>query len=211
MSSDQWKGLSQKMTKKELILDILGWFFLVLGIVSVITHVFFGNWRYTVWFCNHSMIITGIAVLCRNRFWLTAMLNWSLIPLSLWTIDFIGKVVFNVSILGMTEYMFVGLGWMNIVGLQHLFTVPLMLYSLYLLGKPSPKAWLGTTLHAAILGVISYFFITADYNINCAHTACKPMQWLPYYIVLWPVVAVLLFYISNKLLVLIFRKSKALK
>jgi hypothetical protein len=202
---------SRKMAKKELILDILGWFFIALGLVSVISHVVFGNWRYAVWFCNHAMIITGIAVLCRNRFWLTAMLNWSLIPVSLWAIDFVGKVLFDVYIFGMTEYMFVGIGWMNIIGLQHLFTVPLMLYAMHLIGKPSQNAWLGTTLHAAILWVVSYFFITPDYNINCAHTACQPMQWLPYYTVLWPVVAVLLFYISNKLLVWIFSGPKAAK
>ncbi len=195
------------MAKKERVLDILGLIFIVLGLISVISHVFFGNWRYAVWFCNHAMIIAGIAVLCRNRFWLTAMLNWALIPVGIWTIDFISALIFGYFPFGITQYMFEEP--VQIISLQHLFTVPLMLYAMHLLGKPARRAWVGTTIHGIIIWIISYFFITPDYNVNCAHHACTLLKWLPYYVVLWPLVAVLMFFVTNKFLVWIFSAPRA--
>ncbi len=181
----------------------LGWFFLVLGIISVFWHVVVQDWRYAVWFCNHAMIIVGIAVLNRNRFWLTAMLNWALVPVSLWVIDFVGKLVFGVYIFKITEYMFVEPWWRHFLGFQHLFTIPLMLYALYLLGKPMKNAWVGTAFHGAVLWIISYFLITPDYNINCAHTSCVPMiiPQTPLYAVLWPIIAIAMFFITNWFLI----------
>ncbi len=199
------------MTNKERVLDFLGWLFLLLGIGSVIGHIVFQNWKYAVWFCNHAMIITGLAVLFRNRFWLTAMLNWAVIPVSVWAIDFIVRTVFGVFIFGVTTYMFEGPVWNNLMSLQHLFTVPLMLYTMYLLGKPAKNAWLGTTIHGIILWIISYYLITPDYNVNCVHHSCTMLGWLPYYVILWPLIGILMFYVTNKFLVWAFRKSKALK
>lgn len=195
------------MTKKERILDILGWIFLVLGLVSVSWYLFFSRWQYAVWFCNHAMIITGIAVLCRNRFWVTAMLNWSLIPVSIWAIDFISGVIFNYFPFGITQYMFEGP--LQIISLQHLFTVPLMLYTMHLLGKPAKWAWLGTTAHGIILWIISYFIITPDYNVNCVHTACTLLKGLPYYTILWPLTAILMFFVTNWFLVWAFNAPRA--
>lgn len=198
-----------KTSKKETILNVLGWIFLFLGLASITWYVKFQNWRYAVWFCNHSMIIAGIAVLCRNRFWLTAMLNWSLIPVTAWVVDFLCKIIFGIHLLGITEYMFTGSFWMHLISLQHLFTVPLMLFALHLLGKPAPLAWIGTTIHGTILWLISYFLITPDYNINCAHHACVTMNWLPDYVVMWPIVAFVMFFSTNKFLCWVFSALKA--
>ncbi|MEM4247172.1 MAG: hypothetical protein QXR48_00395 [Candidatus Woesearchaeota archaeon] len=195
------------MAKKERVLNFLGWIFIALGLVSVITHVVFGNWRYAVWFCNHAMIISGLAIMYKNRFWLTAMLNWSLIPVSMWTIDFVSKVLFGIFPFGITQYMFEGP--IQIISLQHLFTVPLMLYAMHLLGRPTKWAWLGTTAHGIILWIISYFFITPDYNVNCAHQACTLLKGLPYYVALWPFIAILMFFVTNKFLVWAFSVPKA--
>ena len=191
----------------------LGWFFLVLGIISVFWHVIIQDWRYAVWFCNHAMIITGLAVLHKNKFWLTAMLNWALIPVSLWIIDFLGKLLFGTYLLRITEYMFVEQWWKHLLGYQHFITVPLMLYALWMLGRPAKNAWLGTTIHGAILWVISYFLITPDYNVNCAHTSCVPMlipqvSWYP---VLWVVVAVIMFFLTNWFLVWAFSEQPKAK
>ncbi len=197
------------MAKKERILDILGWIFLLLGIASVCGHLVFQNWRYAIWFCNHAMIITGLAVIYRNRFWLTAMLNWAVIPVSIWTLDFIVRVVFGVFIFGVTTYMFEGSVWNNLMSLQHLFTVPLMLYAMHLLKKPAKWAWLGTTAHGIILWIISYYFITPDYNVNCVHSACTLLNGLPYYVTLWPLIAILMFFLTNRFLCWAFSAPKA--
>jgi hypothetical protein len=198
------------MKKKELVLDILGWIFIIMGVASVGWHVIFLKWEYAIWFCNHSMLITGTAVLMRNRFWLTAMLNWSVIPITVWMIDFIGKLFFNVYIFRVTEYMFEGPSWGHIISMQHLFAVPLMIYALYLLGKPDKWAWLGTLLQSAILFSISYFFITPDYNINCAHTACISwLQNLPHYPIVWFLLTLGMFIVTNWLLVWIFSGREA--
>jgi hypothetical protein len=195
--------------QKERILDALGWFFIVLGITTAGWYVLFSRWQYAFWFCNHAMIIAGIALLKRNKFWTTATLNWALVPVSMWVIDFAGKVLFDAHVLGITEYMFIGPWWGRILSLQHLFTVPLLLYALQLLGAADKNAWLGTTAHGAILWLISYFIITPDYNVNCAHEACQ--SWLrgEYYVVLWPLIAVALFYLTNAFLVWLLNSRAA--
>lgn len=197
--------------KKEVKIRFLGWFFLFLGLISVFWHVVVQDWRYAVWFCNHAMIITGIALLNKNRFWLTAMLNWALIPVSLWVIDFVGKIIFGKFLFGITEYMFVEPWWKHFLGFQHLITVPLMLYALFLLRKPDKNAWIGTTFHGAVLWLISYFLITPDYNVNCVHETCVSFLRSQYYVVLWPFVAVLMFLLTNWFLVWVFHHKSSPK
>jgi hypothetical protein len=196
--------------KKVQKIRFLGWFFLVLGIVSVFWHVLIQDWRYAVWFCNHAMIVVGLAVLNKNKFWLTAMLNWAVIPVSLWMIDFLSKLLFGMYLFRITEYMFVEGWWRHLLGFQHLFTVPLMLYTLYLLGKPVKNAWLGTTLHGSILWIIAYFFITPDYNVNCAHETCVPaiIPGFAAYPYVWPFIAIVMFIVTNWFLVWVFRRVR---
>jgi hypothetical protein len=155
------------------------------------------------------MIIAGIAILKRNRFWTTATLNWSLVPVSMWVIDFAGKLLFDTHVLGITEYMFVGPWWGRILSLQHLFTVPLLLYALHLLDSADERAWLGTAVHGAALWLISYFIITPDYNVNCVYEACQSWLQSEYYVALWPLIAVALFYLTNAFLVCLLNPRAA--
>jgi hypothetical protein len=195
---------------KSTALNITGWFLLVLGIVTASWYVLFSRWQYSLWLCNHAMIIAGLAILFRNRFWLTAMLNWAVLPVSAWCIDFLGRLLFGVHILGITEYMFTGPMLTKLLSLQHLITVPLMLYGLLLMGRPDKKAWTGTALHAAALWAISYFIITPDYNINCAHAACSiTLSWLPAYRIMWPVMAFAMFSLTNFFMVRIYQTRAA--
>lgn len=187
----------------------LGLFFILLGIITLFWHIFVLDWRYVFWFCNHAMLIVGWALLKKNRFWLTAMLNWSIIPVSLWVVDFLSKLLFGFYIFGITSYMFAQPFWKNIVSLQHLFTVPLMLYALWLVGKPHPRAWIGTTLHGTTLWLISYFFIRQDYNVNCVHKACVSFLDWPNYAFWWIIVGITMFFATNKILSLVFNAIKA--
>jgi hypothetical protein len=196
--------------RKNRIIHSLGWFFLVLGTITAGWYALFSKWQYAFWFCNHAMIITGIAILKKNNYLLTAMLNWSLLPVSAWIIDFLSRLLFGIHPLGITEYMFFGNWWARLLSLQHLITVPLMLYALWLVGRPDKKAWAGTTIHGIILWMISYFLITPDYNVNCVHQACTTiLQTLPAYQLLWPIIAFVMFFGTNWVLVRIFQSPKA--
>ncbi len=197
-------------SKKEKILDVLGWFFLALGLITFFWYALIRDWRYAVWFCNHAMIIVGLAILKRNRFWLTAMLNWALIPVGLWIIDFLVRLLFGVHLFRITEYMFQRPWWQDLLSLQHLVTVPLMLWAMYLLGRPHARAWLGTAIHGAVLWVISYFLISPDYNINCVYETCARVLAIPNYVLWWPIIAVTIFFVTNKLLVWLFSAREAM-
>ena len=76
-----------------------------------------------------------------------------------------------------------------------------MLYALHLLGKPEKNAWLATTAHGAVLWIISYFFITPDYNVNCAHEPCLQLLTMQNYAYVWPLIAVVMFFVTNWFLV----------
>lgn len=166
------------------------------------------RWQYVVWFCNHAMLIVGLSLLFKNRFWLTAMLNWAIIPVTLWAVDFLSKVLFGVFPFKVTDYLFEGPFWLHVISLQHLITVPLMLYAMWLLGRPHKWAWTGTALHGMLLLFISYFFIRPDFNVLCAHSSCVPsiVPDGPYYLLRWTLTSAGIFIITNFMLVSLFRK-----
>ena len=107
--------------KKNLILNIIGTIFIILGLLSL-SRIFFVTaiWQNVFWWCDHAVLILGLAILFRNTFWLTAELNIALLPQILWSFDFFSKVFFNKFIFGVTAYMFEGPWAFKILSYQHL-------------------------------------------------------------------------------------------
>ncbi len=193
--------------KKERILNIIGIIFLILGIASL-SRVFFtvATWQNVFWWCDHAVLIMGLAILFRNRFWLTAELNIALIPQFLWSIDFFSKLFFNKFIFGFTAYMFEGHWAFKLLSYQHLFVFILALIALILLGNADKRAWIGSLIHGIFL-FIAGLLIPAYYNINCVHKNCLNFQAEPYFLVWWALFIVMVL-ITNFILVKITKLFK---
>jgi len=169
---------------------LFGWLFLLIGLTPALTFFLWGNPQYFVWFSNHTFIILGLALLFRSPFWAFAELCLGALPELIWSADFLYTFFTGSQLWGFTSYMFTdsGFNWLHLYSLQHIVFVPAALYSMYLLGGPVKKAWIGSIFHGTAMWAASFAF-TSDYNINCVYYTC--LFDLPFYRIAWPLLIVL--------------------
>lgn len=184
-------------TKKERILNFLGILFLTAGIIRLIILILTANLIHFFWFSNHVLLLLGIGVLMRNRFLVTAELCIALVPETLWTLDFLSKILFNKYLFGVTQYVFEqGLNLLTISTLQHLLIVPLGIIALWFLGV-SNDAWKYSFIHASLLWIAG-FLTGKEYNINCVFKNCIAyFENLEHYRIAWPVIVLIMIVLSN--------------
>ncbi len=192
--------------KARNLLNFIGVFFLITGILQYIIPVSEGNYAHFIWFSGHVTILLGVSILLRNRFVVTAELCIALIPETFWSIDFLGKVFFNKYILGVTQYIFEQkFNLVTLLNLQHLLIVPLGLVALWYI-RMDKNGWKGSLVHMSALWVLG-FAAGQSYNINCVFRSCMPsLENLSSYMVLWPVMVLTMIFISNVILQIIYSK-----
>ena len=100
------KSVNTASLKTGGIVDFLGVFLVITGVLQYIVPAATGNFVHFAWFSNHVIILLGIGIILRNRFLVTAELCIALIPETVWSVDFLGKVFFNTYLIGITRYMF---------------------------------------------------------------------------------------------------------
>ncbi len=183
--------------KKDRILNFLGILFLTAGIIRFIILIFTANWRHFFWLSNHVLLLLGIGVLMRNRFLVTAELCIALVPETLWTLDFLSKILFDKYLFGVTKYVFEqGLNFLTLSALQHLLIVPLGIIALWFLGV-SDKAWKYSFIHASLLWPAG-FLAGQEYNLNCIFRYCIVyFENLENYMIAWPVIVLIMIILSN--------------
>ena len=171
---------------KRIILNILGIFFITLGITAVLNTIYQGNLEHILWSSFFILLLVGIGILRRSTFLIVGLINIAAIPYTLWSIDFIYLVSTGQSLLGITDYFFIPgplLG--KIITLQHLFTVPLSFYAIYLIKLKRNDAW-----KLSFILLISIFFVTRlftseENNINCVFSSCLNIPIQGYYPIIW--------------------------
>jgi len=168
---------------------IVGWLFILFGIVGIIINLYLGSLYNIIWLSNHLSLVLGVAFLYKSRVWISAELSIALIPELLWSIDFLGKLLTGGFILGATEYMF-NINYSPLLyylSLSHLFIAPIALVGLWYLGG-AMKAWKQACMHGVVLLFFSFAFMNG-HNLNCFRESCVPfitMSGLTYQL-LWPI------------------------
>lgn len=192
--------------KKRNLLNFIGIFFLVTGILQYVVPVSEGNYAHFIWFSGHVIILLGVSILLRNRFIVTAELCIALIPETFWSIDFLGKVFFDKYILGVTNYMFEQkFNFAILLNMQHLLIVPFGLIALWYMHMDK-NGWKGSLIHVSSLWVLG-FAAGQSYNINCVFRSCMPsLESLRNYMMLWPIMVLTMIFISNVILQILYRK-----
>lgn len=187
-----------KEKTKNIILNVIGIFFIILGIFSSAYAIFIGQGSLIFWFCYVGIILLGIGIFKRSSYLILVQLNILLIPLLLWTIDFIFFLIFKKTFFGITNYFFQPQSVISrLISLQHLYTLPLGLFSLYLIKLKRKDAWKISLFQMIILFFITRIFTTD--NINCVYKSCILIQInnpILYFFV-WFIVAFILVMLSN--------------
>ena len=189
---------------------IVGWLFILFGIVGVIINLYLGSTYNLIWLCNHMSIVLGVAFIHKSRTWISAELSIALIPQLFWSIDFIGKLITGEFIFGATEYMF-SINYnplLYYLSLNHLFITPIALVGLWHLGG-ARKAWKQACTHGIVLLFFSFAFMNG-HNLNCFKESCVPfilMSGITYQ-VLWPILFFILVVIPTNWVLIQWIKKK---
>ncbi len=177
---------------KAIVVHIIGVYFLVLGIVAIIRSMYHHAPTQILYACYMGMILIGVGILARRSFIVLSQIYILAIPLFVWDIDFVHWLIFNRSLLGVTDYFFLEFS-ANIdkfVMLQHLYTIPLAIYAVILIGVGRKDAWKWSFIQLVLLFVAVMVFSAPSSNINCMFYSCIDVNFgvLPYTFVWFSVV-----------------------
>jgi len=112
---------------------IIGIYFLFIGSLAIAVSIYEGNFSSIFWICYLGLILSGLGILLKRVDILESQLNILLIPLLVWNIDFYATLFWGISPFGVTDYFFIGtFSISKFVSLQHLTTIPLGIFALYL-------------------------------------------------------------------------------
>lgn len=166
-----------------LILDIIGIFFLVWGIIAISLSMYNQTPTQILFMCYLGIILIGIGILTRRSFIIMSQIYILAIPILFWDIDFLHWIIFNQPLFGITDYFFVVSGWTlgKIISLQHLFTVPLAIYASSIIGVKRRDAWKWSFIQITIVYLLVSWFSSPDLNVNCIFSPCIDIYFgLPY-------------------------------
>ncbi len=188
------------MKKNELIPNIVGAIFLAFGIIAIINQILLKDFVAILWFCYVGLIIIGVGFLKKNKFLIKSQLNILLIPLIIWGFDFLYYLIFEVSLLNIVDYFFLpGPILSKIITTQHLFTIPLAVYSLRFIKSKTENAKLFSITQVSILFILSIIFSNPEKNINWVYHTPLNLN-LPFYSVVWFIVVFGMIFITDKIL-----------
>lgn len=202
------------MDKKDkiLILEIFALIILAFGVAAILNSLHTFNPTQIFWMCYISLIIIGIGILTKNSFLIMSQVYILIIPVLVWDIDFLYHLIFQQPLLGMTDYFFYertfNLG--KLISLQHLFAVPIAIYSAKLIGLKRRDAWKMSFVQIVLVFLAVSLFTLPENNINCVFQPCGdfPLFGIPYRLAWFAVFFMMTFVASFLVNGLFFKKSK---
>jgi len=203
-------NMNANQKRKELTLNIIGWTFFIFGIVAFFNSAYLlGNYSQVLWFCYLALLMMGIGILKRSSYIVMAQIYILFIPVLVWNIDFFYHLFFSQPLWGITDYFFIyndiSLG--KIVSFQHFFSLPLALYSVYLMKRKRFDEWKLSIVEITILFVITKLFTDPIENINCVFRQCVDLYiGLPYHITWF-----ILYFLVIGIMVIILNRFSFLK
>jgi len=194
--------------KKEGIIKIIGILFLIIGIAAYLNAFSHQNYDTLFWFCYICIVLIGIGFLTNNAGLIASQVNILFVPLVFWGIDFL-FVLNGSNLFGMTNYFFELDLISKIISSQHLFTPPLAIFGIYLIGLKRKDFWKISFVEVSILFVLTRIFTNSMANINDVFSSSigNNISGISYSIQ-WFVGVFVMIFLVNILLVKIFYKRK---
>lgn len=182
-----------------LILNILGIFFLLWGIMQIYVSSFLTIPEQIFWYCYIGILLLGAGFLMKNPLLVGAQLTIMSIPLLLWNIDFFHFLITNRPLWGLTDYIFLTdrIAISQIISMQHLFTVPLALYGLHLMKPKRIDFWKISLAELTILYIPTRILTSPENNINCIFHNCLNILLPIPHIILWFLAVTVMVLLTN--------------
>ncbi|MBM3247380.1 hypothetical protein FJZ17_02470 [Candidatus Pacearchaeota archaeon] len=155
------------MNSKELIINILGVIFLIIGISDIIYSSLFVSPNLLLWFCHISLVLIGVACFLKKGYLIGAQICILTIPSLFWNFDYLYRLIMHKELFGFTNYMFEGaINLGRVLSFQHFLTVPLALLALYFIKSKRIDFWKLASLELVIVYFLTLLFTNPSYNVN---------------------------------------------
>lgn len=162
-----------------------------------------------LWFCDVALLLTLPALWLENKLLASMQVVAITIPQLLWIVDFLGRLIAGISIIGMTDYMFDEKNLLFTRGLSlfHGWLPLMLLWMVWKLGY-DPRAFPAQVLLGWLVLLLSYFLTTSPTgpagNVNKVfgpgetevQTWMDPRLWLATLMAFYPIC----FYLPTHLL-----------
>jgi hypothetical protein len=196
--------------REDLILNCIGIFFLVFGILAILNSFYSGNPYQVFWLCYIGLILIGFGVLKRNSFIVMSQIYILTIPFLIWNVDFIYWIFVGDSLWGITDYFFIdkALNLGKIISLQHLFTIPVSLYVVKKIRLKRKDAWKLSFFQITIFFILGSLLTPKEANINCVFEQCTNFTLGLPYTIEWFLIFFFMTFITSFVLNFLFFKKK---
>jgi len=172
--------------RNSLKLWIIGFIFLFFGIGAWINYIITLDLNKIFWMCYLSLIIMGIGALRKNSYAIMSQVYILAMPLLIWDIDFIFRLVSGQTLWGISDYFFLGhFVFEKVIVLQHLFSIPLAIYAAKIIGVERKDAWKISIFQIAIVYFAVFLVIPNTSNINCIFSPCVSLPLGFSYVLTW--------------------------
>ncbi|HLC31802.1 MAG TPA: hypothetical protein VJK51_03975 [Candidatus Nanoarchaeia archaeon] len=187
------------MSWRERVFTLLGIWYILLGIVALFNSYYYFEVDQVYWFCYLGMFLLGIGLLWRNGDLLVVQFTILAGGLLFWTLDFSYRLLSGNDYLGISSYFFEdGSLIPKLVTLQHVYTIPVVLYALSILKIKGRRLWVLSFLEAVILYFLTFFFTSPEYNVNCVFYSCIRFFDLQlYYPYIWFLLVFLMIFVTH--------------
>lgn len=171
---------------KEIILNIIGVYFLVLGTTAIVLSLLRQMPAQILYACYIGIILIGIGILTRKSFLILSQIYIITIPSIFWAIDFFHWLIFKTPLWGMTDYFFFNpeITLDKFVSLQHFYAIPLAIYAAKIIGKEK-NAWKLSLIQLTLTFIAVKNLSQPELNVNCVFYSCININWVLPYNLVW--------------------------
>ncbi len=161
------------MVKQKTFFKFFGALFIVTGAVAITYSITTGMTTQVIWYCYAALIINGIALLRRDGTLIGSQLMVLTVPYIAWNVDFFYQLITDTPLWGITSYFFIpGLWLPKLTTLQHIITIPILLYALSHTKMRNKDAWKLGSMTIVIVFILSRAFTQRIDNVNCVYHSC---------------------------------------
>lgn len=162
------------------LLRVLGVVYILLGILAFYNAIKYTETAGILWFSYFAFFLIGVGLLTKNSYLISSQLTIIFIPYLFWNIDFFHMLFTHSTLWGITDYFFASRPTLvQLISLQHLFTIPVSLFAIYILKLRRKDFWKFSAIQVTIFFFLVRLFSSPERNVNCVFENCIPFQIVP--------------------------------
>lgn len=196
---------------KNTILNLIGYLFLIWGLAAIIDNIFKANTGIApvLWMSYICLIVLSIGILKKDSSLVASQVAIIGIPYILWNIDFFYQLLTKSSLFGLTDYFFTkGKIIGKIISIQHIFNLPLSIYSIYLIKLKRKDFWKISLFQISIVFLISRIATNYNQNVNCVYRNCANFSFGLPHILEWFLANMIMISVTSYILIKTLKNKK---